>query len=164
MGIPFISRLIVYLAIAQSIAFAQMRLDDRNYLSLDLGTTFSWHNQAQGFYFPYVYEFDSRQPSVAQKLKFVDLGTGLGYRGGVSLDLGLLDGAAVRFTARYAYHTTSNREQATYDCNGNLGTSGMTTLESYYHARWHYIGGDVFLRKSFAAQKYYGLVGIGYSH
>src|SRR5687768_8414624 len=103
MGVPFISRLVVYLVIAQGIAIAQMRLDNRDYLSLDLGPTFSWHNQAQGFYFPYVYEFDSRQPSVAQKLKFVDLGTGIGYRGGISLDLGLLDGAAVRFSARYAY-------------------------------------------------------------
>jgi outer membrane protein OmpA-like peptidoglycan-associated protein len=139
-------------------------LDVRDYLSLDLGGTYSWHNNAPGFYFPYVYEFDTRQPSEAQKLKFLKLGDGLGYRAGMSLDLGLLGNAAIRFSLRYGFQTTSQREQAWYDCYGNLGPSGSVQLETYYKARWQYVGGDMFLRKSIVGDKFYSLIGVGYSH
>jgi outer membrane protein OmpA-like peptidoglycan-associated protein len=165
MIVRWIGRCVVLFLFGQGAVFAQQSpLDVRDYLSLDLGATYSWHGAAKGFYFPYVYDFDTRIPSVAQKLKFVELGDGLGYRAGISIDLALLGDAAIRFSARYAYHTTSHREQANYDCSGNLGNSGMTLLETYYNARWQYVGGDMFLRKSLFGDKLYSLMGVGYSH
>lgn len=144
--------------------YAQAPLDRRDYISLDLGGTYSWLTNAPGFYFPYVYEYDARQPGEAQKMRFLELGEGFGYRTGASLDLRLLDDAALRFSLRYGLQTTSRSEQANYDCAGNLGPYGQVVLESGYFARWRYIGADAFLRKSVAGDLIYALIGAGYSY
>src|SRR5689334_17745340 len=95
-------------------------LDARDYVSFEAGGIYSWHNRAPGFYFPYVYQFDTRALPSAQKLKFLELGDGFGFRVGGSLDIGLHEDAAVRVSLHYAYQTTSKREQANYDCAGNI--------------------------------------------
>jgi outer membrane protein OmpA-like peptidoglycan-associated protein len=131
-----------------------------NYLSIDVGGTYSWLNGYSDFFWPFVYPYDSRPEPPPQYLNFNDQGSGFGYKLGVSTDLLIAGSFAMRLGAFFRSNSTGVTEDHISEPSARLPANVSPMVERTYANTWQFVGGDLLARVPLIIGELYGLGGI----
>jgi outer membrane protein OmpA-like peptidoglycan-associated protein len=141
---------------------AQNDIARKDYLTVDIGDTYSWLSGQNNFFWPYVYPYDARTPSPSQAMPFAKLGSGLGFTVGLGVDFPVFGEDAIRLGIFYRTNTTGITEPSSRQAGNIIAGSGIVNLESTYKSVWTYVGGDLLFRFKMFTSNFYGLGGFSF--
>lgn len=135
-----------------------------DYLSVDLGGTYSWLTEYKNFFWPVTYPYDSRSNPPAQYVDYDELGSGFGFRSALAVDMNLGGSFAVRFGLFYRTQSTGNTERQISEPTPRLSGSPLPEIERTYKSTWQFAGAEILGRIPLSGEYLYGLAGISLSY
>ena len=135
-----------------------------DYLSVDLGGTYSWLTGYENFFWPIVYPYDSRSNPPAQYVDFTRQGSGLGFKTGLGLDMRIAGTFALRLGLFYRTQSTGNTEQRISEPTPRLSGSPLPEIERTYTSTWQFTGAEILGRIPLFSDYLYGLAGVSLSY
>ncbi len=157
------------LLICSSLGFAQRDpslISSRHYAGIEAGINYGWLGGGENFFWVYNYPVDPLFPNTRYiaALRFQNLGGGIGYHFGGTIDFSLSDFIGLQGKVFYRSNSTSSTEQFTDSCAGiNGGAAGLATFENNYKFKATYVGVDIGVRFQFVPEGLYGLLGLEYA-
>lgn len=130
----------------------------RNYFGIEIGLNNSLMRANGGYIFPYRVE----SLDFNGMLGFTDLGMGIGFHGGLTLDYAFNKNFGLIFKALYQRRNATNTEQQTLPCPDIItGTSSnVATLSNTYSATSDYINADILFKFGILPDSWYGFGGV----
>lgn len=157
---------IIFIVLLATSALSQVteRPAKLNYFSVDVGGAYSWLTGYENFFWPFVYPYDSRAESQSQYLNFNSQGSGLGYKLGISTDLVIAGGFAMRLGLFFRSNSTGVTETHVAEPSVRLPANANPTVERSYTATWQFVGSDLMARIPLVIGDLYGLGGISIAY
>lgn len=135
-----------------------------DYLSFDVGGTYSWLSGYENFSWPIVYPYDSRSNPLAQYVHFSEQGSGLGLKTGLGIDMRIAGAFALRMGLFYRTHLTTNTERRISEPTSRLPNSALPEIERTYKSTWQFTGAEILGRIPLVGERLYGLAGASLSY
>lgn len=135
-----------------------------DYLSVDLGGTYSWLSGYENFFWPIVYPYDSRPTPPAQYISFTRQGSGLGFKTGLGIDMRIAGAFALRLGLFYRTNTTQNTEVRISEPTPRLPAGALPEIERSYKSTWQFAGAEILGRIPLFTDYLYGLAGVSLSY
>lgn len=135
-----------------------------DYLSVDVGGTYSWLTAYKNFFWPIVYPYDSRSNPPAQYVDITEQGSGLGFKSGLSIDMRIAGAFALRLGLFYRTNSTGNTERRISEPTPRLSGSSLPEIERTYSSSWQFAGAEIMGRIPLFSDYLYGLAGISLSY
>jgi outer membrane protein OmpA-like peptidoglycan-associated protein len=131
-----------------------------NYVSFDVGGTYSWLTGYSDFFWPFVYPYDSRPEPPPQYLNFSDQGSGFGLKAGMSTDLVIAGSFAMRLGLFFRSNSTGITETHLSEPSPRLPANATPTVSRTYRSTLQFVGSDILARIPLVVGDLYGLGGI----
>ncbi len=159
-------RIIIFFLLFSLPAFGQVseKPGRYDYLSVDLGGTYSWLTGYENFFWPIVYPYDSRSNPPAQYVDFTEQGSGLGLKTGLGIDMRIAGTFALRLGLFYGTHSTGNTERRISEPTSRLSGSPLPEIERTYTSTWQFAGAEIMGRIPLFSEYLYGLAGVSLSY
>lgn len=159
-------RIIIFILLFPFPAFGQVaeKPGRYDYLSVDLGGTYSWLTGYENFFWPVAYPYDSRSNPPAQYVDYDEQGSGFGFKSGLAVDMRLAGSFALRLGLFYRSQSTGNTERRISEPTPRLSGSPLPEIERTYKSTWQFAGAEILGRIPLSGEYLYGLVGISLSY